>query len=400
MTGLPTDEAQFWIVSVATLAAIYLVLRRVRVARRASSTRPCAACPAAPASERSAGRARAIAGVAAVVGLTATALAAEPVERRVAAMGTTLVVQIEGLDREPALALAEALVAAVAETESALSTWRPESELSRLNRTPIGEPLALERATWSALSDAVRCSTETGAAFDPAIGALVEAWGLRSGGRIPTDAEIEAARGRTGFDGLALDAPGRSATRVRDVTVEEGGFGKGAALAAALAVARERSPGAAVRLDLGGQLAWTGQKTPVVVGIADPRDRGREVLEVRIDRAEGSISTSSNSEHAVTVGGQRIGHLLDPRTGRPAPDFGSASSIGPDPVLADCRSTGLFVLGPEAGRAKVGGAESQGDNILLVVDGGRIQALVPSRIADAVRALAPEVEIERVSRMR
>jgi thiamine biosynthesis lipoprotein len=124
------------------------------------------------------------------------------------------------------------------------------------------------------------------------------------------------------------------------------------------------------------------------------------VLEITVDLPEGSIATSSNTERAVVVDGERIGHLLDPRTGRPAPDFGSATSIGPSAALADCRSTGLFVLGPEAARRKIGGAESQGDNILLVVEGERLRALVSPRLVGRVRALVPDLTIEIVPRMR
>ncbi|MFQ5749404.1 MAG: FAD:protein FMN transferase, partial [Planctomycetota bacterium] len=60
----------------------------------------------------------------------------------------------------------------------------------------------------------------------------------------------------------------------------------------------------------------------------------------------GSLATSGNSEHGIEVGGRRFGHLLDPRTGRPAPDFGSVTVWAPDALTADCLSTGLFVMGP------------------------------------------------------
>ena len=85
---------------------------------------------------------------------------------------------------------------------------------------------------------------------------LVEAWGLRRGGRTPSAEEVAAARERVDWRGLALD-DGR-AVRRDDVRVEEGGFGKGAALDEALVLARAVAPRAEVALDFGGQLAWTG----------------------------------------------------------------------------------------------------------------------------------------------
>lgn len=404
MSAFPFEDPQFWIVSIATAGAVAFAAWRV-VRRSVRAELPCASCPQArpaplPGVERAAARSLPVLALLLALGVAAPARA-ESVERRVEAMGTTLTVVVEGPPRERALELAEALIAEVAATEARLSTWRDDSELAAFNRSAPGVPVSLSKPTWRALSESLRCAGETGGAFDPTIAPLVEIWGLRTGGRRPTDAEIEAARAKVGYAGFDIAAPSRTAVRNHDaVRIEEGGFGKGAALAEALRTSRERSPEAAVRLDLGGQLAWTGQRQAVVVGIADPRRRERDVLEVVIDRAEGSIATSSNAERAMTVDGERIGHLLDPRTGRPAPDFGSASSIGPSPTLADCRSTGLFVLGPDGARRKIGGAESQGDNVLLVVEGERLRALISPRLAGRVRALVPEVSIEVVPRMR
>lgn len=399
LRAFPLDDPQFWIVTLATASAVALAAWRV-VRRAVTVESPCAACPqaraAAPESpEPARGRLSLLAVLLAVA--VPGAAPAETVERRVATMGTTLTVSVDELPRERGLELAEALIDAVAETERRLSTWRDDSELAALNRLAPGAALALSAPTWDALAGAVRCARETDGAFDPTVAPLVEAWGLRTGGRRPSDPEIEAARAKIGFAGLGLAARGRTTTRAHEnLRVEEGGFGKGAALAAALAVARARAPEARVRMDLGGQLAWTGQREPVIVGLADPRRRDREVLEVVVDLEEGSIATSSNSERAATVDGERIGHLLDPRTGRPAPDFGSASSIGPQPVLADCRATGLFVLGPDRARPGIGGARSRGDNVLLVVEGDRLRALVPSRLVGKVRALVSELTIEGV----
>jgi thiamine biosynthesis lipoprotein len=64
----------------------------------------------------------------------------------------------------------------------------------------------------------------------------------------------------------------------------------------------------------------------------------------------GSVATTAQSERYVDVGGERYGHVLDPRTGRPVPALGSVTVVAADPVVADILSTALFVMGPEAGR--------------------------------------------------
>jgi thiamine biosynthesis lipoprotein len=322
--------------------------------------------------------------------LAVRALAAEPsatVERRLALMGTRLDLTVAAPDRAAALAASEKAVAALAAAEARLSTWRDDSELARLNRTPVGMPFALSPALADELRAARECWAETGGAFDPTVGPLVAAWGLRSGGRLPSAAELRRAVAATGMAGLALD--GGAAVRLRPgVAVEEGGFGKGAGLKAALA-ALAASGAIAATLDLGGQLALFGPGRRELA-VADPRRRDRPVVTLAIDR--GSVATSGNSERGIRAGGRRRGHLLDPRTGRPAPDFGSLTVWADDPLLADCLSK-LYVLGPE--RALAWAAAHPGVEVLALLPRGRgLQALASRGLAGRLKKIAEGVEIE------
>ena len=108
--------------------------------------------------------------------------AAPTVERRVMLMGTSLEIAVEAADRAAGLAASERAVAALEAAEARLSTWRDDTELARLNRAPVGEPAALSPALARDLAAARRCWQETEGAFDPGVGALVRAWGLRTGG--------------------------------------------------------------------------------------------------------------------------------------------------------------------------------------------------------------------------
>lgn len=264
------------------------------------------------------------------------------VERAVAAMGTVLSLEVEAPDRPTALAASEAAVRAVEAVEARLSTWTEESELARLNRAPVGAPVELSPELASDLARASELHRLTAGAFDPTLGALVQAWGLRSGGRIPSANELAAARAACGLDGLELT--GSTARRLRPgLMLEEGGFGKGVGLDAALVALRDAGAHAAL-LDLGGQVALLPGGAPRWIGIAHPRERDTVVLEALVDA--GSLSTSGNSERGLVVGGETVGHLLDPRTGRPAPDFGSLTVWASDATRADALSK-LFVLGPQ-----------------------------------------------------
>lgn len=285
--------------------------------------------------------------VTALAGLApaAPSVAASPeslstVERRLASMGTELTLIVEAPQRADALAASEAAVRALEATEARLSTWRDDTELARLNAAPVGEPVTLSPTLGRELAAAHRCWRETRGAFDPAMAALTTAWGLRTGGRAPGDTELRTALEASGFEHVVLDG-GTATRRHSGVGLDEGGFGKGAGLEAALeALGKHRGAGRAL-LDLGGQVAVFGPGEPWSVDVAHPEDRHRAVATVHL--GEGSLATSGT--------GVKGRHLLDPVTGRPAPDFGSVTVWARDPLTADCLATGLYVMGPDAALA-------------------------------------------------
>ncbi|MBK8794664.1 MAG: FAD:protein FMN transferase [Holophaga sp.] len=256
-----------------------------------------------------------------------------PTERQVLAMGTRFSLRLETGGRAEEAALAE-----VARIEAACSTWRPDSAWSRLNAAQ-GEAVALDPEWISLLTRVQSWSRATSGAFDPVLRALMQAWGIRQGGRVPDGAELAAARTASGSALLQLDEiRGTARLSHPHAGLEEGGFLKGYALdAARLAAQREGSTSGL--LDLGGQILVWGTALPV--DVAHPRQRQWALL--RIVLANASLSTSGCSE--------RGRHLLDPRTGKPCPDWGAVSVVCPSALDADVLSTALYVMGPDQGLA-------------------------------------------------
>jgi thiamine biosynthesis lipoprotein len=262
----------------------------------------------------------------------------QQVDRSVLAMGTRLGLHLEGTNPEVLWRASERALREVDRIEEACSTWRPESRWSELNAAKA-RPVPLE-AEWRALlQTALAWNRRTEGAFDPVLGALVRAYGLREGGRTPSPDLLAEARAASGAALLQLDAA-RGTARLSSpfAAVEEGAFVKGYALDRA----RERLERAGVRsgwLDFGGQLlAWGA---PREVGIAGPTDRHQTRLRILLTNA--SLSTSSSSE--------RGRHHIDPRTGNLSPAWGSVSVVAANGLTADILSTALYVLGPERGLA-------------------------------------------------
>lgn len=272
------------------------------------------------------------------------------VERVLFAMGTRLRVEVTAVDRATALTASEAAVLAIEDAEARLSTWDPNSELSRLNAWQVGLPFQLSPATAQELGRALELARITGGAFDPTVGALVEAWDLRGAGRVPTEAELADARSRTGHDQITLD--GIWATRSADVKIDAGAFGKGAGLDAALAALKDAGAITAT-VDLGGQLMFLGHALRYVP-VAHPEDREVPGVEVRL--TEGSIATSGNSVRFLEVDGRTLGHILDPHTGWPLDRAGSATALANSALDADALATAAFVRGHDATDRSLDGA--------------------------------------------
>lgn len=270
------------------------------------------------------------------------------VEREVFVMGTTLRIGVRAPSRAEGVGAIQEAFHAVRRADSLLSTWREDSEIARLNRAPVGRPVALPLELYRLLRDSERWSRETGGAFDPGIGALVDAWDLRGRGRIPSRIELAEARSRAGMARFAFADRSHSVTkRHEDAWIDTGAFGKGAALGAARTALRRRGIESAF-LNFGGQVLalGAGRGAEWVVPVAHPARRDQPAMRIRLrDR---SASTSSQSERYVEPEGRRLGHILDPRTGEPVPAWGSVTVVAEDPTLADILSTALLVLGPEA----------------------------------------------------
>ncbi len=267
------------------------------------------------------------------------------VERRAWVMGTRLTVTVEADDRGTAVHASEAALRVVAEVEARLSTWVHDSELSRLNSAVPDSDFQISPELGSDLRVAIHWWKETRGAFDPGIASLVQVWDLRGSGHEPSVAELKLARAAAGLGHLALD-PGVARIDTAGFGIEEGGFGKGVALRQAADAARSAGADCVV-LDFGGQVAIEGDCRGIRVDIADPdlRDERIAMLTIR----SGSVATSGNSERGLVVEGVARGHLLDPQTGYPAPDWGSVTVVASDPVAADCLSTALYIMGPKAG---------------------------------------------------
>ena len=235
--------------------------------------------------------------------------------------------------------------------ETQLTVYRDDSEVIRINRQAAIEPVAVESRLFGLLQESQRLHEETNGALDITSGPLSEAWGFsRREGRVPSDEQIEAARQYVGMQHVQLDADEHTiAFRQPGMSINFNSLGKGYALdrMAELLAANDVDDfllqgGKSSVLARGDQPG--SDDTGWRVGVRHPLRPDEQMAELILHNQ--SLSTSGAGTQFFIRRGQRFGHILDPRTGRPAEGLYSATVIAPTATEAEGLSTAFYVMGP------------------------------------------------------
>lgn len=266
-------------------------------------------------------------------------------------MGTLLELRVLGADRAQFDAAADGAFARVAQLEALWSTWRADSEVSRLNTAEPGVWCPLSQPTLALLARARDVRVASAEAFAVEIGPLVELWqSAETAQRDPSAERVASARAACACSAFEIDAAHSRARRtIASAKLDLGGIGKGAALDE---VAREfRARGLTRALfDFGGQLLALdgpreGDGWPIEV--RDPRPNATGPLwEMELKNA--SLATSSDDQRGLVIAGLRRSHIVDPRTGSPANLHWAACAWASSATDADAWSTAAFILEHDA----------------------------------------------------
>lgn len=249
-----------------------------------------------------------------------------------------------------------------------MSNWHDDSDIGRFNRAAPGSWHVLPAACFAVVQAALAVARDSGGAYDPTAGPLVDLWGFGPSGprsAPPSLSAIDAARARCGWRRVAvemeIDGGGRDGGRIfqpGELSLDLCAIAKGYAVDAVSAWLRAR--GIVHHLvEVGGELRGEGVKPdgmPWWVELesppaACPRAGQRPEHRCTVAALHGlSIATSGDYRRYFDSGGQRYAHTIDPRTGYPTQHaLASVTVVHRQCMLADAWSTALTVLGPDAG---------------------------------------------------
>ena len=237
--------------------------------------------------------------------------------------------------------------------ESKLTVYQPESEISQVNRFAAKHPVAVSWSTFQLLGRAIEWSRRTEGAFDITAGPLVDAWGFsKREGRKPTRTEVETARQRVGYHKIQLDSAKQTVHFTEaGMAINLGAIGKGFALDRIAGQLKER--GVVDFLLHGGNSSVIASGNQVendqrgwAIGLAHPTKPGHRLTGLWLK--DQALGTSGSGKQFFHHRGRRYGHVIDPRSGFPAGDLQSLTTIPDSATDADACATGLFVAGSNA----------------------------------------------------
>jgi len=269
-------------------------------------------------------------------------------------MGTRYSATVLLEDKQDLPAIEAALFATVDLVDRQMSTWKPESDLMRINRAEIGTWVTMPPELAHVIKAALDIGRASDGAFDIAVGGLVAAWGFGASGGTPDSTAISAHLATpppAAFEALELSADGRSIAKRLPVELDLSGIAKGYAVDRMIDCLQGFGVKSALAA-LDGELRSLGTDEgdkPWAIAIEKPDYDKRATMGV-LELCDLAIATSGDYRHWVDVGTARLSHSMDRRAGGPTRSpIASVSVVAKTCMEADAWATALLVKGREAG---------------------------------------------------
>ncbi len=271
-------------------------------------------------------------------------------------MGTRWSVRCDAAPDPDFRQLQATLQAAVDLVDAQMSPWKPGSDLMRLNRAAVDDWVDLPAEMLQVLDRALEISRLSVGAFDPAVGALVDAWGFGAVRDVPDAQAIRAAGAAShcpAHQSLELDLRAGRVCKRAPLQIDLCGIAKGYAvdcMVDVLAHCGIRHTLAA----LDGELRAVGSQAdgqPWAVALESP-EAGRRAAHGVIELQDLAVATSGDYRRYLEVAGARMAHTMDGRRAAPVHnDVASVTVLARTCMDADAWATALLVAGPNDGPA-------------------------------------------------
>ncbi|WP_370980682.1 FAD:protein FMN transferase [Agaribacterium sp. ZY112] len=266
-------------------------------------------------------------------------------------MGTEVSVTLWHTDQAKAESAIAAVMVEMRRIDEALSPYKSSSELSKINQHASKSAQKLSPELALLLDKSLYFSRISNGAFDISFASLAQFYDYRAGIK-PNKKQIQEFKKLINYSLLDFNKQAQTLFyKSPKLKIDLGGIAKGYAVDRGIQVLKEVGIKHA-SISAGGDSYLLGDRRgrPWIVGIKHPRQaEGKNKAVIRLPLEDTAISTSGDYERYFIdeQSGERIHHIIDPKTGRSASDVISVTVLGPQGVDADPLSTTLFILGVE-----------------------------------------------------
>jgi thiamine biosynthesis lipoprotein len=272
----------------------------------------------------------------------------QPTRRTQFIMGTLVEITVSHSDPDVIQAVTTQAFDEMTRVEQLMSTYIPDSEVSRINRAAGKEAIPVSPEVEEVIREGLYWSEQSGGAFDITIEPLVYLWDFDGEKEaIPSENTLRKTASLVNYKDIEIKDHTVRLKR-RGMAINVGGLAKGYAVDRAISILRGKVKNGIV--NAGGDLFAFGQKTrqiPWNIGLQHPR-KPQELL-VAFAVKDQAVATSGDYQRYFIKDGIRYHHIFDPQTGRPARLMVSATITTTEVMDADALATALFVMGPEKG---------------------------------------------------
>jgi thiamine biosynthesis lipoprotein len=263
-------------------------------------------------------------------------------------MGTRVSVELWQDDEARGRELVNEVMQEYRRIDREMSTYKPDSEISRVNDLAAQMPVKIGAELYSMIDRSLQLSVASRGAFDITYDSVGYLYDFRERRR-PTDAQIEEHLGAVDYRHVVLDPANSTVHFTRaGVRINLGGIAKGYTVQRGADILRAKCVEHAL-LNAGGDTRVIGDRRgqPWIVGIRHPR-LPDEVI-TRLPVVDEAVSTAGDYERFFEEDGKRYHHVINPRTGKPTEGILTVTVIGPDGTMTDGLDTAIFVMGAEPG---------------------------------------------------
>ena len=273
-----------------------------------------------------------------------------------AAMGTSYSLTIvDPLTEDERHQLADEVSAVLERIEQSMSTWRPDSELSRFNRQASTDWIPVSDELYSVVETAQEISRLTAGAFDITVGPLVNLWGFgpdSASDHPPEQTDVARVRSLTEYRQLDLrESPPALRKHQPELYIDLSAIAKGYAVDRLAELLDSRSINHYL-VEVGGELRARGQNARLrswTIAVEKPMARQRSVQRL-LRIGDQAVATSGDYRNFFEADGTRYSHTIDPRTGAPVThSLALVTVVADTAIVADAMATGFSVMGTAEG---------------------------------------------------